>query len=111
MDEMRCSVYQTVTYLIRKMETENLKIYHPRNHVWREKYRKTTSFQSQRYLMGWMQTNGTLFTVSYKIEKVEKYKILFAAIGFFEHINLLYGTVSEFCNLSTCPEMLGPGPR
>lgn len=32
-------------------------------------------------------------------------------IGFFEHINLLYGTVSEFCNLSTCPEMLGPGPR
>jgi len=32
-------------------------------------------------------------------------------IGFFEHINLLYGTVSEFCNLSTCPEMLVPGPR
>lgn len=32
-------------------------------------------------------------------------------IGFFEHINLLYGTVSEFCNLSSCPEMLGPGPR
>lgn len=32
-------------------------------------------------------------------------------IGFFEHINLLYGTVSEFCNLSSCPEMTGPGPR
>lgn len=32
-------------------------------------------------------------------------------IGFFEHINLLYGTISEFCNLSSCPEMLGPGPR
>jgi len=32
-------------------------------------------------------------------------------IGFFEHINLLYGTVSEFCNLSTCPEMMVPGPR
>jgi len=32
-------------------------------------------------------------------------------IGFFEHINLLYGTVSEFCNLTTCPEMLVPGPR
>ena len=28
------------------------------------------------------------------------------AIGFFEHINLLYGTVSEFCNLSTCPDMV-----
>ena len=35
----------------------------------------------------------------------------FAAIGFFEHINLLYGTVSEFCNLTSCPEMTGPGPR
>jgi len=32
-------------------------------------------------------------------------------IGFFEHINLLYGTVSEFCTLSSCPEMTGPGPR
>lgn len=32
-------------------------------------------------------------------------------IGFFEHINLLYGTVSEFCNLTSCPEMIGPGPR
>jgi len=32
-------------------------------------------------------------------------------IGFFEHINLLYGTVSEFCTLSTCPEMVAPGPR
>merc|ERR1712038_789130 len=31
--------------------------------------------------------------------------------GFFEHINLLYGTVSEFCNLTSCPEMTGPGPR
>lgn len=32
-------------------------------------------------------------------------------IGFFEHINLLYGTVSEFCNLSSCPDMVGPGQR
>lgn len=32
-------------------------------------------------------------------------------IGFFEHINLLYGTISEFCNLTSCPEMVGPGPR
>jgi len=32
-------------------------------------------------------------------------------IGFFEHINLLYGTVSEFCNLTSCPDMVGPGPR
>ena len=33
------------------------------------------------------------------------------AIGFFEHINLIYGTISEFCTPSTCPDMLGPGPR
>ena len=24
---------------------------------------------------------------------------------------MLYGTVSEFCNLTSCPEMVGPGPR
>ena len=34
--------------------------------------------------------------------------LIIAAIGFFEHINLLYGTVSEFCNLSTCPDMVAP---
>ena len=34
-----------------------------------------------------------------------------SALGFFDHINLIYGTVSEFCTQSTCPEMCGPGPR
>lgn len=32
-------------------------------------------------------------------------------IGFFEHINLIYGTISEFCTTSSCPDMMGPGPR
>jgi len=32
-------------------------------------------------------------------------------IGFFEHINLVYGTISEFCTLSSCPDMVVPGPR
>lgn len=32
-------------------------------------------------------------------------------IGFFEHVNLIYGTISEFCTLSSCPDMVGPGPR
>jgi len=36
---------------------------------------------------------------------------VFLAIGFFEHINLIYGTISEFCTPSSCPDMLGPGPR
>ena len=33
------------------------------------------------------------------------------AIGFFEHVNLIYGTVSEYCTPTTCPDMVGPGPR
>eukprot|EP00093_Oithona_nana_P007943 07943.XXX_60862_61274_1 [CDS] Oithona nana genome sequencing. len=27
-------------------------------------------------------------------------------IGFFEHINLIYGTISEFCTPSSCPDMV-----
>lgn len=34
-----------------------------------------------------------------------------SAIAFFEHINLVYGTVSEFCTMSGCPDMSGPGLR
>lgn len=32
-------------------------------------------------------------------------------IAFFDHINLIYGTISEFCTMSGCPEMTGPGLR
>lgn len=32
-------------------------------------------------------------------------------IAFFEHVNLLYGAVSEYCTPTTCPDMLGPGQR
>nr|CAG4648264.1 EOG090X0E0F [Moina brachiata] len=32
-------------------------------------------------------------------------------IAFFEHVNLLYGAVSEYCTPGTCPDMLGPGQR
>jgi len=32
-------------------------------------------------------------------------------IGFFENINYIYGTISEFCTPSSCPDMVGPGPR
>jgi len=32
-------------------------------------------------------------------------------IGFFEHVNLSYGTVSEYCTQSSCQDMMGPGPR
>ncbi|KPJ16261.1 Mps one binder kinase activator-like 2 [Papilio machaon] len=32
-------------------------------------------------------------------------------LALFEHVNLLYGTVSEFCTAATCPDMTGPGAR
>ncbi|CAL4079331.1 unnamed protein product, partial [Meganyctiphanes norvegica] len=32
-------------------------------------------------------------------------------IDFFQHINLLYGTVCEYCTLSGCPDMTGPATR
>ena len=36
---------------------------------------------------------------------------LSTAIAFFEHVNLLYGAVSEYCTPTSCPDMLGPGQR
>ncbi|XP_068628165.1 MOB kinase activator-like 2 isoform X2 [Battus philenor] len=32
-------------------------------------------------------------------------------LALFEHVNLLYGTVSEFCTAASCPDMTGPGAR
>ncbi|CAL1267799.1 unnamed protein product [Larinioides sclopetarius] len=32
-------------------------------------------------------------------------------IAFFDHINLVYGTISEFCTMSGCPDMNGPNGR
>ncbi|XP_032511656.2 MOB kinase activator-like 2 isoform X2 [Danaus plexippus] len=32
-------------------------------------------------------------------------------LALFDHVNLLYGTVSEFCTPATCPDMTGPGGR
>lgn len=36
---------------------------------------------------------------------------MFSALALFEHVNLLYGTVSEFCTAATCPDMTGPCGR
>lgn len=33
------------------------------------------------------------------------------ALALFDHVNLLYGTVSEFCTAASCPDMTGPGGR
>jgi len=32
-------------------------------------------------------------------------------IDFFQHINLVYGTISEYCTTTTCPDMNGPCQR
>lgn len=37
--------------------------------------------------------------------------ILIVALALFEHVNLVYGTISEFCTTSGCPDMTGPGNR
>lgn len=37
-------------------------------------------------------------------------KLLVSVVDFFNRINLIYGTVSEYCNETTCPTMSG-GPR
>lgn len=31
------------------------------------------------------------------------------SISFFNHVNLMYGVVSEYCNSESCPSMSGPG--
>ncbi|OQR68005.1 MOB kinase activator 2-like [Tropilaelaps mercedesae] len=37
--------------------------------------------------------------------------LAFHTLAFFEHVNMIYGTVAEFCTVSGCPDMLGPGNR
>lgn len=32
-------------------------------------------------------------------------------MALFDHVNLVYGSVSEFCTASSCPDMTGPGQR
>lgn len=32
-------------------------------------------------------------------------------LALFDHINLIYGTISEFCTMTGCPDMTGPGLR
>lgn len=33
------------------------------------------------------------------------------AMALFDHVNLVYGTVSEFCTTTGCPDMIGPSQR
>lgn len=37
--------------------------------------------------------------------------LTFSALALFEHVNLVYGTISEFCTTTGCADMTGPGNR
>lgn len=37
--------------------------------------------------------------------------LAFHTLAFFEHVNMIYGTISEFCTVSGCPDMSGPGNK
>lgn len=43
--------------------------------------------------------------------KILTTSFLFPALALLEHVNLVYGTISEFCTPSGCPDMTGPGNR
>ena len=58
----------------------------------------------------WMASHSKCLS-TWKKKSIFTDFIIVAAIGFFEHINLIYGTISEFCTPSSCPDMVGPGPR
>lgn len=47
----------------------------------------------------------------WKIENKSYFSYLFSAMALFDNVNLVYGTVSEFCTQSGCPDMTGPGQR
>lgn len=47
----------------------------------------------------------------YKKYQLKQSPFLFTALALFEHVNLVYGTISEFCTPSGCPDMTGPGNR
>lgn len=56
--------------------------------------------------------NGLRHTVSKPLfTHFVPYLAIVLAMALFDHINLVYGTVSEFCTPSGCPDMTGPGQR
>lgn len=53
-----------------------------------------------------MKMSGWQLTVGYGIEPIattEAYQSL--VVDFYNHINLLYGSITEFCSPQSCPEM------
>lgn len=57
----------------------------------------------------WLASHSK-FLLLKKTSHYEFYHI-FSAMALFDHVNLVYGAVSEFCTNSGCPDMTGPGQR
>ena len=56
-----------------------------------------------------MQDNLGLFFLHIHLRAVSHFS-LFVAVDFFNQINMLYGTITEFCTEDTCPVM-SAGPK
>ena len=49
-----------------------------------------------------------ILSFSYVGDTVENYIVVyFAVVDFFNRINLIYGTISEYCDSASCPIMSG----
>jgi MOB kinase activator 1 len=50
----------------------------------------------------WLAVNGRSRLLE---EDEDAWLMLFAVVDFYNQINLLYGSITEFCSPQTCPEM------
>ena len=52
-----------------------------------------------------MRMNGLLSIVRNTSVEGETHAYRSAVVDFYNHINLLYGSITEFCSPQSCPEM------
>ncbi|KAL1386051.1 hypothetical protein pipiens_012896 [Culex pipiens pipiens] len=60
---------------------------------------ETTSSKQKRGIGPWLDAGSEIL------------RFVNNPLALFEHVNLVYGTISEFCTTSGCPDMTGPGTR
>lgn len=61
------------------------------------------------WLASHSQYYNLLYNVCFYVEN--NFFIIISAIAIFDNVNLMYGTISEFCTATGCPDMVGPGLR
>ena len=59
------------------------------------------------YLEKWIANAPKITCLSWA-RYLHNFIFVFTAISFYEHVNLMYGTVSEFCSKTGCSSMTGP---